>query len=220
MPEARHADDLQLVERMLGGDDGAFTAFGERYLRACYRFTLALLDGDRELTRDTVQTAMTKALTKLDTYRGEAALATWLCACCRNEVLMHRRRRRSAPAEVPLEAPAEAPPRSAGSAVERELVPAAGHRSPPPPSPEAAVLRRESAHHVHAALDLLPAHYARALEWKYVEGLPVADIAVRLQTSPKAAESILTRARAAFRRGYLDLDAGLVLRTEGELDHG
>ena len=216
-----HTGDRQLVERMLGGDESAFAAFGDRYFAAIYRFALARLDGDRELTREIVQSVMTRTLSRLETYRGEASLLTWLCACCRNEVRMQRRRRRSAPVEVPLEAPAPLPaPRSAGSAVERELVPAAGHRAAPLPSPEAALLRRESAHHVHAALDLLPAHYARALEWKYVEGLPVADVAARLQTSPKAAESILTRARAAFRRGYLDLDAGLVLRTEGELHHG
>jgi RNA polymerase sigma-70 factor (ECF subfamily) len=220
-PLRRHAADLQLVERMLGGDEDAFTAFGERYLRACYRFTLGLLDGDRDLTRDTVQTAMTKALSRLDSYRGEAALWTWLCACCRNEVRMHRRRQRSRPPEVPLEGPGPGgEARSAGSAAERELQPAAGYRPPVPPGPETALLRRESARRVHAALDVLPRDYADALEWKYVDGLPVAQIAARLRLSPKAAESVLGRARAAFRRRFQEGDSEAAETTGEEAHHG
>jgi len=43
------------------------------------------------------------------------------------------------------------------------------------------------------------------LEWKYIQGLSVAEIATRLGTSMKAAESMLTRARLAFREGYSSL---------------
>lgn len=207
---------------MLGGDEDAFTAFGERYLRACYRFTLGLLDGDRDLTRDTVQTAMTKALSRLDGYRGDAALSTWLCACCRNEVRMHRRRQRSRPPEVPLAAPdpGGGEVRSAGSAAERELQPAAGYCPQAPPGPESALIGRESALRVHAALDLLPPRYADALEWKYVDGLPVAEIAARLRLSPKAAESMLGRARAAFRRHYREGNPVAAASKQEEAHHG
>ena len=54
-------------------------------------------------------------------------------------------------------------------------------------------------------LDGLPARYGDALEWKYVEGLPVVEIAARLAVSPKAAESLLTRAREAFRDAFATL---------------
>jgi len=195
-PVTRHAQDLQLVERMLGGDDDAFNAFGERYFRPCYRYTLKRLDGDRERTRDTVQTAMTKALTHLDTYRGEASLFTWLCACCRNEILMGFRRRDSRPRAVELD----------GAPVERELSPAAGSGHHHPASPERDLLRREDGLRVHLALDLLPENYAHALEWKYVERLSVRELGRRLEVSTKAAESLLSRARQAFRSAYLELD--------------
>ena len=55
------------------------------------------------------------------------------------------------------------------------------------------------------ALDQLPQHYGNALEWKYLEGLPVKEIASRLKLSPKAAESLLTRAREAFRECFTSL---------------
>ncbi len=184
---ATHTEDLELVERMLAGDAAAFAAFGERYFRALYRFALARLAGDRELTREMVQTAMTKALAKLDTYRGEAALLTWLCACCRNEILMHFRSRRTTPAEVELD---------------DEVEPAAARGLDHPRDPEAALLRREAAHQVHMALDLLPPHYAQALEWKYLERVSVNEIAARMKVPPKTVESLLTRARQAFRGSY------------------
>ena len=41
-----------------------------------------------------------------------------------------------------------------------------------------------------------------ALEWKYVDGLCVRDMAHRWSTTEKAVESILFRARNAFRAAY------------------
>jgi DNA-directed RNA polymerase specialized sigma24 family protein len=45
------------------------------------------------------------------------------------------------------------------------------------------------------------------LEWKYIHELSVQEIAERLGVGYKAAESLLTRARAAFREGF-SLTAG------------
>ncbi len=192
MRETDPSADLTLVERMLAGDEAAFEAFGERYFKALYRFVSARLKGDRELTREIVQSAVTKALAKLDTYRGEASLLTWLCSCCRNEMLMHFRRRRTAPAGLELT---------------EDLEPAAGFGLQVPGNPgdpETVLLAQERALRVHMALDGLPEHYAQALEWKYLDRVPVHEIASRLGVGPKAAESLLTRARQAFRRNYED----------------
>jgi DNA-directed RNA polymerase specialized sigma24 family protein len=52
-------------------------------------------------------------------------------------------------------------------------------------------------------LDALPRRYGDALEWKYVLGLTVEEIAGRLGLGPKAAASLLTRARQAFRDGFV-----------------
>src|SRR6185436_6400213 len=69
-------------------------------------------------------------------------------------------------------------------------------------NPERQLHRHEVARLVQATLDHLPAKYGDALEWKYVEGRSVAEIAERLQIGLKAAESVLTRAREAFREGW------------------
>lgn len=189
---ADHAEDIDLVQRMLSGDARALEDFGERYCRALYRFAVGRLGGDRDLARETVQAAFAKALARLETYRGEAALLTWLCACWRNELLMHLRARRKAPAGVELT---------------DELKPAAAAEWQAPADPESSLLDRESAHQVHVTLDALPQRYAQALEWKYVHRLPVHEIAQRLGTGEKAAESLLGRARQAFRLNYEALAA-------------
>lgn len=191
MDSAADPDELALVKRMLAGDEQAMETFGDRYFPGLYRFAVARLRGDRELARDIVQTTVVKALSKLRSFRGEAPLAAWLRVCCRNEIGMHFRhtnRYRVLNEDDELRPPLAAMPNP-------EHVDA----------PQGALLRKEEGGLVHEALDLLPWHYAKALEWKYLQRLSVRQVASRLEQSPKAAESVLTRARAAFRRVYRDL---------------
>ena len=67
---------------------------------------------------------------------------------------------------------------------------------------EATMQRREVARIVQLVLDRLPGRYGDALEWKYIEGLSVAEIGQRLGIPTKAAESLLARARASFREAF------------------
>lgn len=190
--ERVNEDDQELTRRILAGDEAAFDEFGERTFPALYRFALARTHGDGELARDLVQATMAKALAKLDSYRGDSSLLTWLCACLRNELLMHFRGQRGIEVEW-------------GDAVEREAERVV-EGSEAGRNPELHLLREERRARVHGVLDALPGHYARALEWKYVEQLPVVEIARRLGLAAKAAESLLTRARIAFRRSYEELE--------------
>ncbi|MGB5131308.1 MAG: sigma factor-like helix-turn-helix DNA-binding protein, partial [Steroidobacteraceae bacterium] len=59
--------------------------------------------------------------------------------------------------------------------------------------------RAETSRLVQAVLDRLPAHYGDALEWKYMEGRSVEEIGERLGIGATAAQSLLARARIAFR---------------------
>ncbi|HEX4953583.1 MAG TPA: sigma-70 family RNA polymerase sigma factor [Thermoanaerobaculia bacterium] len=185
--DARREERL-LVERMLAGDARAMETFADEYFPGLYRFALGRLRGDRELAREIVQTTVCKALGKLASFRGEAPLAAWLCACCRNEVRMHFRGLGRQPPLLALDDGDD----------ERPALPLPA----PGELPEGSLLRREEAGRVHRALDSLPPRYARALEWKYLERASVEEIAARLQLGGKAAESLLSRARRAFREGY------------------
>jgi RNA polymerase sigma-70 factor (ECF subfamily) len=61
---------------------------------------------------------------------------------------------------------------------------------------------------VQATVDTLPDRYSDVLEWKYVDGLSVDEIAAQLNIGVKAAESLLTRAREAFRETFSLLSGG------------
>jgi RNA polymerase sigma-70 factor (ECF subfamily) len=203
-----NGEEHELVERLRAGDERAFEAFADSYLPGLYRFASARLAWDRELTRDIVQTTVCRAIEKFDGYRGEAPLFTWLCACCRNEIAGHYRRQSRRPTELELNEEAAHTPSGPGGST--------------PASPEQQLLDSESMNLVHLALDHLPAHYSRALEWKYLEGLSVKEIAWRMKVGPKAAESLLTRARQAFRGVYEQLEEGVStsFRAEASLGMG
>lgn len=57
----------------------------------------------------------------------------------------------------------------------------------------------------HAALSRLPAQQRAALTLRYLDGLPVADVAGYLDRSVRATETLLARSRAALRRVYHEL---------------
>ena len=71
--------------------------------------------------------------------------------------------------------------------------------------PEVCAWQDDMRRLIQATVDVLPARYGDVLEWKYIDGLPVQDIAQRLAISAKAAESLLTRAREAFRAAMLEM---------------
>ncbi len=140
---------------------------------------------------------MCKAIAKLATYRGEAALFTWLCTFCRHEISAHYGRHLRTVHETPL---------SEDSPDVRAALESLGAASAD--GPDERLRRRELARLVQMTLDYLPDRYGDALEWKYIQELSVQEIAARLKVSPKAAESLLSRAREAFRDAFAAVPSG------------
>jgi RNA polymerase sigma-70 factor (ECF subfamily) len=183
---ALHDGDLKLAQRMLSGDEAAFNEFFDRHFQRLYRYSLARLDQDPADAQDVAQATICTGISKLHTFRGEASLLTWLCTICRHEIGELRRRMARRPARLDDDTPAI---RAALEAI----------ASNDPDHPEAVLQRTEVARSVQRTLDALPERYREVLALKYLEGLPVKEIAERLALAPKAAESLLTRAREAFR---------------------
>ncbi len=196
-------EDQALVRRLLRGDERAFDRLFEDYFGSLYRFALTRLDFDEALAQEMAQSTLLKMIEKLETYRGEAALFSWLCSICYHEITAHFRREKRAPPQVGL---LEDLPEIK---VILEAL-AAGD-----PDPEANLRRKEVGRLVHLTLDHLPPRYGRALEWKYFDGLSVAEIGRRLGISSKAAESTMSRARAAFRNGFAALSKDLASPRRG-----
>jgi RNA polymerase sigma-70 factor (ECF subfamily) len=183
-------DDSKLVREMLAGEERAFTAFFETYFPRIYRFALPRLGRNEDTAKDVVQATLIKAMRKLGDYRGEAALFTWLCQICRREIADHvRSQRRHSDKVLLIEDSDEV--RAALESIE----------APPGDDPLRRADSAELKRLVHAVLDRLPNRYGEALEWKYVEGRSVEEIGDRLGIGHTAAQSLLARARVAFRDG-------------------
>ncbi len=197
-------DDRSLVQKLLAGDRDAFDAcFGEYYPKL-YRFALRRLGGDAPMAEDVAQATLCRALESLHTYRGEATLYTWLCTLCRRELAT---RCNSQARSTALEAAEDDP--EIRAALESLL---AASADDPVLSADASQLSQA----VLAVLDYLVPLYATVLELKYVQELSVAVIAERIGRSPKATESVLTRARLAFREAFSLLHGGLTPARDAE----
>lgn len=158
------------------------------------------LDGNRDDAADAVQQTFCKGFEHLHTYRGEASLYSWMCQICRHCIGDLMRKRHVERRHVQLLEDSEA----IRGILETLSAAEAGE-------PDRIAARMDVARLIQATLDCLPGRYGDVLEWKYVDGLSVREIAARLAVGTKAAESLLTRARGAFRdavetiRGASDL---------------
>ena len=88
--------------------------------------------------------------------------------------------------------------------------------APESDEPESNFRRLETTRLIQVALDQLPTHYGNALEWKYVYGFSVEEIAAKLGVGVEAAQSLLARAKRGFQEVYGALTSDLVSeRSEG-----
>ncbi len=56
--------EIELVSRLLDGEEKAFRLFFDEYFPRLFRFALRRLGGDEDATKDIVQITMTKAVIK------------------------------------------------------------------------------------------------------------------------------------------------------------
>jgi RNA polymerase sigma-70 factor (ECF subfamily) len=69
--------EMQLVERACSGDPAATRELYDANVDRVYRLTYRLA-GDEELAREYTQDTFVRAFQRLDQFRGDAALSTWL----------------------------------------------------------------------------------------------------------------------------------------------
>ena len=199
-------DDQLLVQRMIAGEQRAFDDFFNRYFDRLYRFALTRVGHDTHTAEDVVQQTLVRAMQKIRLYRGEAALFTWLCQICRNMIADTFRARDQLKGEVvPFEDSEEI--RAALESLS----------ALPNDDPQQQLVGEQIYRLVHVVLDHLPNNYGNVLELKYIQGLSVKEIAATMQMGPKAVESLLARARVAFKDGFAAIGTDELL--EGVTGH-
>jgi|SRR5688572_5977395 RNA polymerase sigma-70 factor, ECF subfamily len=183
-----YSNDASLIAAMLKGDEAAFRAFFATYFPRVYRFALPRLGNDAEACKEVVQSTLVKAMRALAGFRGEAALFSWLCQICRRQIADYLRANKRHSQNVVLidDTP------GLREALEAIAAPAADE-------PLQGYGTAETRRLVQSVLDRLPSRYGDVLEWKYIEGRSVEEIGDLLGVGQTAAQSLLARARTAFR---------------------
>ncbi len=196
--------DKKLVRKILAGDELAFKSFVDEYFPKLYRYAYHRL-GNKQDVEEVVQVVLSNAARWLGTFRGEATLLTWMVRICRNEISQHLAK---------LEQRNDLAMPFLDDDVLRSIVESI--ESDPGDEPEAVSQRNDLITLVQLALDQLPERYAAALELKYIEGYSSKEIARQFEIGDEAVQSMLARARRAFREvcseaifSLLDMDQQL-----------
>ncbi|HET6625184.1 MAG TPA: RNA polymerase sigma factor SigM [Nocardioidaceae bacterium] len=189
------ADDRALLSAHLAGDPDAFGTLFARHRDRLWAVALRTT-GDPEEAADALQDAMISAFRRAGSFRGEAAVTTWLHRIVVNACLDRLRRRRVRSADALPDEPDHD----------------AGHGSRDSPArdsdPVRAVLDGEQRAAVLAALDSLPADQKAALVLVDMEGYPVEEAARILDCAAGTVKSRCSRGRARLLPLLRDLREG------------
>ncbi|UCE01618.1 MAG: RNA polymerase sigma factor [Candidatus Latescibacterota bacterium] len=166
--------ERQLIDRVLAGDAAAERALYDGHVDRVFRLAHRMT-GDETLAQDFTQETFIRAFDRLPSFRGDAALSTWLHSITMSVVLnglrkVKRHRQR-----------------------ETDLDGARGVGADPKGDP---VLRSALAH----AIDQLSDDHRAVLLLHDVEGFKHAEIATIMAIPIGTSKARLARARAALRR--------------------
>ncbi len=171
------------MEAASSTDGGAqLLALYDRGLPQVYGYALSRC-GDQQLAEDVTAEAFLAAVDGVNSGRTEHLTVGWLIAVTRNKLVDHWRRREREERKLSLVAGDDE-----------------GDAALDDPWDEALDAR--------VARDVLAGlgpHHRTALVLRYVDDLPVPEVAELLDRTVHATEALLVRARAAFRRAYAEV---------------
>jgi len=159
--------DEELVSGTLNGTMSCFDELMIRYQKLCYKIAFSYVR-DRHHALDIVQNSFMRAYRKLPTLMDGALFKAWIVRITYNESVSWQRR--AVPeAELSLEQ------------LESQ------------PGQEAHVIHEERRRHLAQILEVLNPKHRLAIVLKYIEGLPVKEVARILQCSEGVVKNILYR---------------------------
>lgn len=174
--QTRVERERRLRKAVLRGDVEAWQTVYDDAFAEVFSYVEWRCAGLRDLAEDIVQETWLVAVKRLRSFDPEqGSFVGWLCGVAANLLRNHFRSRHGATNQT-------LPERASWHDVDAE--------------------RRDQAERVARVLAELPERSEAVLRAKYLEQRSVEEIAVLWGTTPKAVESLLSRARQAFREAY------------------
>jgi RNA polymerase sigma factor (sigma-70 family) len=188
IPVTDSRSDAELVLALQAGDARAFETIMRRHNRLMFRTARGIVGDDAE-AQDVVQEAYLRAFTAIASWRGEAALSTWLARIAINVAIgMHRKRGRW----ISLDE---------GQQGDHDRDPEAAMNDPDTSDsgPEQQTARMQMRHLLEQAVNGLPEIYRSVFMLRAVEEMSVEQTADALAVSPDVVKTRYLRARAMLR---------------------
>ncbi len=181
-------EEKALRAAVLAGDTQAWRALYDRAFEPLFTWVWFRTGRDDERTREVVQECWLIAVRRIKAFDPDkGAFIAWLRGIAAN-VLHNRRRQWTRQAYYETDISCAAPATTARNSISRQI----------------SIVEL-----VAMTLAVLPTHYQEVLRAKYGDGQSVREIAVASGQNDKAVESLLTRARRAFRLSYEQIEKEL-----------
>ena len=177
------------------GDRNAFEALMRKYYPRILNFIYRFISS-RQLAEDLSQDVFMKVYKSAWRYRPRSQFQTWLYTIAKNVCLNELRRKRN------LMVSLDETLKSGENKFSKEI-------ADPVSDPGRALLRKEKAALIQAAINDLPENQRIAVVLKRYENFSYAQIAVTLKITDKAVKSLLSRAKENLRKKLaktIDLD--------------
>ena len=172
-------NDRELIRRVLAGDPAAERALYDAHVDRVFRLVYRMA-GDLDRAQDWVQETFIRAFDRLEQFRGESALSTWICSIAVSITLNGLRKvKRFREREVALE------DAGAVGSMPREADPDLKTR-------------------LHSAIEALPEGYRTVFVMHDVEGFTHEEIGQALGVQAGTSKAQLFRARARLREALAD----------------
>jgi RNA polymerase sigma-70 factor (ECF subfamily) len=176
-----YVDTWQLLTRCRQGDSLAIEALVQTYSPLAFRLALSLLDDPAE-AEEAAQDALIAALSKLDTFRGQAKFTTWLYTITLN-VCRGRLRKRRAQARL--------------TGILQALF---RFSNPTEPPPEQVTMQQEQDATLWQAINTLDDRRRETIILRYYHGLTLPEIGQVLGVSERTIRTWLQAAHEEMRR--------------------
>jgi RNA polymerase sigma-70 factor, ECF subfamily len=194
------AGERELIDRMQAGDASAVAdlsaVYGARIHQLAFRYMKNWEDAE-EVTQDVLM----KVFRKIDAFRGDAALSSWIYRITFNTAMSRLRTGRTGRA-----AEQQRPDPAENTSMQSDLADwstlADDH-----------VLRREMREQLIAALTTLPEVYRTPVVLRDIQGMSTEEASQLLHVKPQTLKSRLHRGRLILREALAEFAGGIALHT-------
>ncbi len=166
------AEDRQLVDLVLGGDDAAFEYLFTRYREAIHRLFVQRLGGANDAD-DLLQETFIKVYINLHRYSPDYTFGQWVYTIARNTFIDFVRKRQD---DLPIDERFAAPASSA-------------------PTPEERVINKQQRKQIEHYLDCLTPRYRTLIRMRFFDEYSYEEIAAKLALPLGTVKTQIHRAR-------------------------